>query len=122
MKRSRVKTYYAKKQTIEKDRERNAITVYAESMRFSGEVWPAGGKIQAEMYGERLSYIQNVKIEGNYSIQADEKGVLHYVFSNNLEVAEGYGMCLYVDKDSTPDYRIISIKPYKPLRLEVEKI
>lgn len=122
MKRSRVKTYYAKKQTIKKDRERNVITVYAEPMKFSGEVWPAGGKIQAEMYGERLSYIQNVKIEGNYSIQADEKGVLHYVFSNNLEVAEGYGMCLYVDKNSTPDYRIISIKPYKPLRLEVEKI
>lgn len=122
LKQSRVKTYYLKEHRVEKDNERNAVTVYGEPIKFTGETWPAGGKVQAEQYGEHLSYIRNVKIEGNYTIRADGKGIVHYIFPGGLDVAESHGLCLYVDKDAAPDYKIISIKPYRSLRLEAEKL
>lgn len=122
LKRSRVKAYYLKEHRTEKDRERNAVTVYGNPKMFYGEVWPAAGKVQAEQYGEKLSYVRNVKIEGNYTIRTDEKGVSHYVFPGGLDVVESHGLCLYVSRDDKPDYKIISIKPYKPLRLEAVKL
>ncbi len=122
MKRSRVKQYYHKKAETIKDGEGGTSVEYQPSVLFKGEVWPAGGKIQAQQYGDKLSYIQNLRIQGDYTVKQDEKGILHYVFSKDLDIVEGDGLCLYVDKDSEPDYRIISIKPYKPLRLEVEKL
>lgn len=35
---------------------------------------------------------------------------------------EGDGICVFVDKDSKPDYKIISIKPYSHQLIELEKI
>ena len=74
------------------------------------------------MYGERLSYIRNLRIDGKYVITTDRKGKEHYIFSDGLDIAESDGLCLYVERNAKPDYKIISIKPYKPLRLEAEKI
>lgn len=122
LKRSRLKTYYHKTAKIEKDREGGTSETYGSALSFSGEVWPAGGKVQAEMYGNRLSYIRNIRIDGEYTIQADKKGVLHYVYPNGLDIVEKDGLCLYVGPDADPDYRIISIKPERFLRLEAEKI
>lgn len=122
MKRSRIKTYYLKEHRAEKNRECSIVTVYGDPTAFRGEVWPAGGKLQAEQYGERLSYIRNVKVEGDYTIQSDADGVLHYVFADGTDFVESHGLCLYVGKDADPDYKIIAIKPYKPLRLEAEKL
>ena len=122
IKQNRLKTYHVRKVSMAKDREGSTYPEYASAVSFRGEIWPAGGKIQAEMYGNRLSYIQNMKIRGNYKVKSDEKGILHYVYENGLDIMEGDGMCLYVSPDAKPDYKIISIKPYKPLRLEVKKI
>ena len=53
----------------------------------------------------------------------DEKGRLHYVFpETGLDVMEGDGLCLHVPGDAPPDYRVISIRPYTPLRLEAEAL
>lgn len=120
LKRSRLKTYYHTKRIIEKDKEGGTIETYGAAASFSGEVWPGGGKLQAEMYGERLPYIRNIRVDGVYEIQEDEKGILHYVFPNGLNMTEGDGVCLYTTEK--PDYRIISIKPYRFLALEAEKI
>lgn len=122
MRRSRVKKYYLRKRETLKDEQGGTYEEYKEPIEWSGEVWSAGGKVQAEMYGERLSYIRNVRIAGEYKIVTDEKNRLHYVFENGLDITESDGMCLYVPGESKPDYKIISIKPYQPLRLECEKI
>ena len=122
LKRSRVKEYYYKKRSVKKDNESGTYEEYGAALSFRGEAWPASGKVQAQMYGEKLSYIRNVKIEGKYILVTDDKGKVHYVFPGGLDIAESDGLCLYVPKESDPDYKIISIKPYMPLRLEAEKI
>lgn len=123
MKRSRVKEYFCRKAVPVKDREGGTSLEYQPSIAFTGEVWPAGGKIQAEQYGNRLGYIRNIKIQGKYEISPDEKGRLHYVFpETGLDIVEGDGLCLHVPGDAPPDYRVISIRPYTPLRLEAEAL
>lgn len=121
MKRNRTKMYFLRKAIPLKDREGNTYVEYEKAHSFKGESWPAGGKIQAEMYGNRLSYIQNVKIQGKYIVKPDTKGALHYIFENGLDVVENDGVCLYVSAELEPDYKIIYIRPYQPLLLEVEK-
>lgn len=122
LKRSRLGTYYHKTKKMEKDNEGGTCVTYGPASSFSAEIWPAGGKIQAEMYGERLPYVRNIRIDGKYEISPDKKGVLHYAADGGLNLAEGDGLCLYVPPNAEPDYRIISIKPYRFLRLEAEKI
>lgn len=122
LKRSRIKLYYHRKRIIHKDSESGTYEEYGAASSLNGEVWPASGKVQAAMYGERLSYIRNVRIDGKYTISVDDKGKVLYVYPGGLSLSELDGLCLYVSKDSNPDYKIISIKPYIPLRLEVEKI
>lgn len=122
MKRSRVEEHYLRKRETQKDGQGSTYEEYAATVPFKGEVWAADGEVQVKMYGEKLSYIRNVKIQGKYKIVTDEKNHLHYVFEDGLDVAELDGVCLYVSGESKPDYKIISIKPYQPLRLECEKI
>jgi hypothetical protein len=122
LKRSRIETHYIRSRITGKDGEGGTYEEYETARLFQGEVWPASGKVQAEMYGQRLSYIRNVKVIGNYVITTDRKGKVHYVFPDGLDVTESDGLCLYVAGDSSPDYKVLSIKPYRPLRLEAEKI
>lgn len=76
----------------------------------------------AEQYGQRLSYIRNMRLDGKYKIRTDEKGNPHYIFEDGTDLQELDGICLYTDQDHKPDYKIISIKPYRFLTLEVERI
>lgn len=125
LRRSRLKTYYLKSRITKRDKEGGTYAEYEPPVPFIGETWPAGGKMQAEQYGERLGYIHNVKVAGKYEIKPDAscKNVLHYIFpESGLDLVEGDGICLFVSEDCEPDYKIISIKPYHPLRLEVEKL
>lgn len=122
LKRSRLSQYYLKKKVTEKDNEGNAYPTYCGASPFTGEAWPASGKIQAEQYGERLGYIQNIRIDGKYTMETDEKNITHYVLEDGVDMTEGDGICLFTDRDADPDYRIISIKPYRFLRLEAEKL
>lgn len=120
LKRSRIQTYYLRPRIPIRDSEGGTYEDYGTAHPFRGEVWPASGKVQAEMYGERLSYIRNVRIEGKYVITTDRNGKEHYVYPDGLDVTESDGLCLY--SNEKPDYRIISIKPYTHIKLEVEKI
>ena len=123
MRRTRVEDYYFCKCMVLKTAEGGTYDGYDEPIPFKGEVWPAGGKVQAELYGERINYIRNVKIEGDYTMQLGDDGQLHYVFSEELDICERDGLCLYADsEDPVPDYKIIAIRPTKPLRLEAEKL
>ncbi|MEW9991810.1 hypothetical protein [Clostridium butyricum] len=98
------KTYYLKKKTIVTDDEGGKYPGYSDSIEIKANIWPASGKLQAEIYGERLKYILNMLYDGT------------------VELNEGDGICVYVDKGSDPDYKIISIKNFSHLTIELEKI
>lgn len=122
IKRSRLKTYHHRRKSLKKDSEGNTSTDYGVATSFTAELWPGSGKLQAELYGERLSNIRNLRLEGPYTITADSKDVVHYVFQDGPDIVEGDGLCLDVGPDRPPDYKIIAVKPYKMLWLEAEKI
>lgn len=81
---------------------------YGDPFAFQAEIWPASGKMQAEMYGERMSYILNMICEP-------------------MDICENDGICVYCGADMDPDYRVISIKHYADKRYphlvcELEKL
>lgn len=98
------KIYYLKKKTIIEDDEGGKYTGYSEPIEIQANISPASGRLQAEIYGERLNYILNM------------------LYDEDIELVEGDGICVYVSKDNEPDYKIISIKRYSHLFIELEKI
>ena len=88
------KTYYLKRKTLIEDNEGGKYPGYLEKSI----------EIQAEIYGERLNYILNM------------------LYDEDTEIVEGDGICVYVSKDNEPDYKVISIKRYSHLVIELEKI
>lgn len=73
------------------------------------------------MYGQRVNQIQNCRINAGYEVMADEKGRVGYRIGS-ITLQEGDGICLNVSGSQEPDYRIIAIRPYRYLTLEVERI
>lgn len=121
-KRSRVKWYSICPRVTKKDNEGSSYEEYSTSFSVLGEVWSASSKLQVEMYGERVNTILNCHLFGAYQIVQNESGQTEYVCSNG-SLKEGDGMCVYVGENESPDYRIISVKPYREyLTLEVEKL
>ena len=98
------KTYYLKKKIVIKDNEGGKYPGYSEPIEIQANIYPARGKLQAEIYGERLNYILNMLYDGSKTLN------------------EGDGICVYVSKESEPDYKVISIKRYSHLFIELEKI
>ena len=121
MKRSRTRTLHFKTKKVAKDKEGVPNISYGAPFEFVGEIWSASSKLQVETYGDRVNSIMNCKIKGHYVIE-QENGVTYYDFGSEKIIKEGDGLCVNVKKKENPDYRIISIKPYKPLLLEVEKL
>lgn len=121
LKRNRLKQYYHRRAEVKKDNEGNSYIEYGSASAFSAEIWPAGGRIQAEMYGQSLSYIRNCRIDGGYTIQTDNNGKVNYVF-DTFTMHEGDGICVDVSGESEPDYKIIAIRPYRKLYMELERI
>ncbi|WP_027639399.1 hypothetical protein [Clostridium cadaveris] len=99
------KLYYLKKKTIVVDSEGGIYEDFEkEGLEIKANISPASGKLQAEIYGQRLNYMLNMLYDGPQ------------------ELREGDGMCVYVSKDSKPDYKVISIKHYSHKVIELEKI
>ena len=121
LKRNRLKKYYLRPAVAKKDNEGNSYIEYGEAKPVTAEIWPAGGKLQAEMYGQKLSYIRNCRIAGSYTIETDEKGRVSYLLGEQT-YCEGDGFCVYVSGESDPDYKIIVIRPYSHLYMELEKL
>lgn len=122
MKRSRVEAFCVRQRLSVKDNEGGTYETYGTARQVSGEVWPASGREQALTYGEKLGYVVNVRIRDRYTKTVDEKGHVQYVLNDGFAIAENDGLCINVPGGVEPDYRIIAIKPYKPLYLEAEKI
>lgn len=100
-----MKKYHLRKRIPKRTSEGGSYNEYAEAVEIEATIWPAGGRIQAEMYGERLSYIKNMEYGGAEAMQ------------------EGDGICVFVGPEDKPDYKIISIKPeYNPKLMELEAL
>ena len=105
MRRSLKKIYHLRKRVVGKNEEGGSKVGYGEAVEIKAIIWPAGGRVQAEMYGERLSYIKNMEYGGTE------------------EMTEGDGICVFAGPEDPPDYKIISIKPeFSPKVLELERI
>ena len=98
------KTYYLKRKTVIEDNEGGKYPGYSESIEIQANIYPASGKLQSEIYGEKLNYILNMLYDGSKTLK------------------EGDGICVYVSKESEPDYKVISIKRYSHMFIELEKI
>lgn len=100
-----MKKYHLRKRATQKNSEGGSKVAYEPAVEIEATIWPAGGKVQAEMYGERLQYMKNMEYGGQEAMQ------------------EGDGICVFVGPDANPDYKIISIQPeYNPKRMELERL
>lgn len=121
LKRNRLKLYNHRPAISKKDNEGNSYIEYGLANSFMAIMWPAGGKVQAEMYGQRLPAICNLKIDGDYETVTDGRK-LTYKLHNGPCITANDGICLHVPGECEPDYRVVAIYPYQFLTLEVEKL
>ena len=119
LKRNELKEIHIKKRIIEKDSEGGRYESFSDTGTAKAIVWPASGKVQAEMYGERLNYIINLEMDGRYQIQAEDDAVM-YVLENGITIREKDGISLHGSEQ--PEYQIIAVRATGHLRMEAEKI
>lgn len=101
------KTYKLCRKTIVTDSEGGKYSSYSTPVEIKANIYPASGKLQAEMYGLRLNNIMNMLYDGSE------------------ELKEGDGICYttYAISNNKPDYVVISKKDYTDHKLlELEKI
>lgn len=108
LRKSSLRTYYLKKREVLKNNEGSSYEGYGDPLPFEADISPAKGRIQAEMYGQRLAYMLSMVCE-------------------IIPICEGDGVCVYVDAENSPDYRVVSISRYDKeyhsyLACELERI
>lgn len=99
-----------------KDDEGVTVEAYSEPFDVVAEIWPASGNVQAEVYGERLAYVRNCRIAEKYE-KVKEGDLIYYKLAG--------GRFREKDRVTTAEgevFEIASIKPYKELLLELERV
>lgn len=114
--RTRLTALKISSRMVTKDNEGVTVEAYSEPFDVVAEVWPAGGSIQAEVYGERLAYVRNCRIAEKYTVEQD--GALTY-----YRIAGGR----FREKDriTTAEgevFEVAAVKPYRNLLLELERV
>lgn len=89
-------TVYLRRATITQDEEFNDVIAWESPVALEMNVQSASGAVNATIYGSKLSSMKSCKYQGNELKEGRD---------------ENSGICLYVDKDSDPDYKIKSIQP-----------
>ena len=121
LKQTRVRSFWIKKRNVAKDNEGVPVISFGEPVEVKGEVWPATSKRQIETYGDRINDIANVHLQGQYTI-TEQNGAVVAVLADDITLELGDGFYIFRDKDEpTPDYIVLSITEYQPLKLEVER-
>lgn len=121
LRQTRLETLYVRSLTVTHTADGD-VTDWEEAAAFQCTSWPAGGRVQTEMYGNRVQDVLNVKVPGKYKVELDETTRQPIYRFQDFILKLNDGVCIYAASDATPDYRIVSIKPYKPLLLEVMRI
>ena len=120
MKASRIRTLSLRRRIVTKDSEGVPTVTWGPARDVKGEYWPAGGQLQVQTYGDRVNNMLNVRLRGSYTITREGN---HQVYAiDGVSFCEGDGLCIHTASTEAPDYRIISITPYDPIKLEVELI
>ncbi|MGN8065711.1 hypothetical protein ACTCUF_04130 [Lactococcus lactis] len=89
-------TVYLRRAMITQDEEFNDVIAWGSPVALEMNVQSASGAVNATIYGSKLSSMKSCKYQGNELKEGRD---------------ENSGICLYVDKDSDPDYKIKSIQP-----------
>lgn len=121
LKRSRQKTLYLYNRTVGRDAEGGTQESFPEARTtVCGEWWPASGKLQEDLYGQRLPYIRNIRLSERYEVKTDAKGrTYYYLPDRDTELREADRIGIETD---LPQYRILSIRSERFLRIEVEAV
>ena len=121
LKRSRQKTLYLYNRTVGRDAEGGTQESFPEAgTTVCGEWWPASGKLQEDLYGQRLPYIRNIRLSERYEVKTDAKGrTYYYLPDRDTELREADRIGIETD---LPQYRIPSIRSERFLRIEVEAV
>lgn len=90
-------TVYLRRATITQDEEFNDVIAWESPIALVMNVQSASGAVNATIYGSKLSSMKSCKYQGDELKEGRD---------------ENSGVCVYVDKDSDPDYKIKSIQPY----------
>ena len=90
-------TVYLRRATITQDEEFNDVIAWESPIALEMNIQSASGTVNATIYGSKLSSMKSCKYQGDELKEGRD---------------ENSGVCVYVDKDSDPDYRIKSIQPY----------
>lgn len=100
LRRSRLGTYHHREAIPKKDSEGSSYLEYGPAVSFKAEEWPAGGKVQAEMYGQRLPNIRNLRIQGIYQ-EVPETGKVSYAVKDGpvITANDGYA-CMFPEERS----------------------
>lgn len=106
--RRSLKTLMLRKRVVGKDDEGSTVHSWADAIAIKATVQPAGGSINAAIYGKELSYMKSLMYQGD-------------------EITEGRsengGICLDVVADDDPDYVITSIATYSDhLNVLIKKV
>lgn len=119
LRQTRIREFVVKPRSVTKDSEGVPEISYGTGYTVTGEIWPLTTQRQIEMYGDRATNISNVRLEGEYAITIELNHEPVVTFCNGNELHMGDGFCVY--SDDVPDYQVLSITQYHPLKLEVER-
>lgn len=117
MKHTRTRTIDVRPKIVTRDSEGVPTVSYGAPRTFTGEIWPVSDSLQVQTYGDRVNSIMNMRLRGKYTVTQELHGTV-YTF-DGFEIREGDGVC--VNSDDV-DFVIVSVKPYKPIRMEIQKL
>lgn len=121
LKQNRLAEYQHRKAIVARDSEGGSYIEYGPAVPILAEMWTGGGKLQTEMYGNRLPNIRNLRLDGAYHEVPGSNGKVTNQIKDGPEIAVGDGICIYAAADQEPDYQVVAVYPYTHLTLEVEK-
>ena len=101
-----LKTYTLKRHGNFKEPDGTAYEGYEDvGNAIKAKVQPAGGKVLSEIYGDRLAYMLTMHCQ------------------NDVEINESDGICVYVEDDSDPDFKVIAIRRWNTHKvIDLEKV
>ncbi len=103
LRQRQIKTYSLKRHVTAQNEEGNSYSTWESPVEIDAEIWPAGGQLQAQMYGQELQYMLNM------------------LYQDDQEIKETDGICVFVAADQGPDYQVISQQRYAGHQLFVLK-
>lgn len=89
-----LKEYTVKRRTTIKESDGTTYEDWSDGHTIRANIQPAGGKLMAEMYGEKLAYMLTAFVEPG------------------TDLKETDGVCVYVSSDEKPDYKVVASPPW----------